>query len=630
MSIITYLNTLNTNIYPKMKLCKPNRIVVSPLKDIYNLELNINLGNLNSLSFTIPTKVERDHELVDNPLVELIRDRYQIRMNFNNQTEYFVVLRKEKSMSNDGNSIVYHAYSLGKELDDKDAPRGYSEDGKNLSFHANILLRETNWRIGFVDSKFNLTYRTVEVSTETVLSSIIQLAEKFNALILWDTVNRIINFHQPNNIGLNRGVRLKEGLLLESLSVSVDGEQVKTRLKGYGQDGLEFRNLSPTGSNYIEDFSYFMYPFEADVNYNVIKSSNHMTDELCIAILKYRKLLDDSQGQFANLRQQKTNKQADLVNLNQELRAFENELKLLKDERDVINYTYADNAPARADWLDVISRINAKNTQITNKNNQITTNNNQLTTIQNNLTNLENLVKVENNYTVDEILELNNFIFVGEYTNDSIIDEQDLLDETIEVFKTINEPPLDVTVSLEGYLTEIDDTVNLNLISIGDTIRVNNDELQVNLRLKIIGIKINFDNDKIDLTIANGKDIINDDNKLIDMIYSASSTSNAVDIDKYKWNKGEQALDEVTRILNSEFDTAKNILVGGVASTIQISERGIYNRDFDDPNVFMVINSGQLVITPDGGNTVSVAISKNGCIMEDVVHKKLYNSLEVI
>lgn len=629
MSIITYLNVLNKNTYPKLKLCKPNRTVIHPLKDIYGLQLSIRLGDINQISFTIPTKVEVNHQLVDNPLVDLIKDRYYAYMFFYNQVEYFLFLDKNKEMSKDGNTITYTAYSCGIELADKDV-RSYEEVSKNLTTHIRNVLSETEWKVDYVDSKFDLLYRTYEMSVGTALQAVIEIAEKFNALIVWDTLNRKINFHQPNNIGLNRGLKAKQGRLLDTLSVTTNADEMVTRLKVYGYDGLEFRNISPTGSNYIEDFSYFMFPFQCDENYNVIKSSDYMSDELCIAITKYKKKIELAQGQFATLRQQKTNKQSEITTREQELEVLENELKMLKDERDVINYTYSENATTREDWLDVISRINTKNTQITNKKNQLNTSNNQMNTINNAIRDLEISLKVENNYTPQLILELNKFIITKDYTNDSIIDEKELLEEAIEVFETLNEPVINTSVSLQGYVDTLDSTMNLEMVSIGDIIRVENDELRVKLKLKVIEINLDFDNDDIKLNIANGKEIVDENGKLVNMIYSTSSTSTTVDMEKYTYRQGKDAMDGVTQILNSEFDTAKNILTGGVDSTIEISERGIYNRDYDDPNTYMVINAGQLIITPDSGNSVSVAISKNGCVKEKILHKTLDRQLEVL
>ena len=127
------------------------------------------------------------------------------------------------------------------------------------------------------------------MSSANVLQCIFDIAEKFNAAVNFDTIAQKISFHYAKNIGKNKGLRLKEGKFLESFNLSIDPENMVTRLKVYGQDGLDFRRLSPTGSNFIEDYSFFMFPFECDSSYNVIQSSNYMSDSLCIALVKYKK-----------------------------------------------------------------------------------------------------------------------------------------------------------------------------------------------------------------------------------------------------------------------------------------------------------------------------------------------------
>lgn len=79
MGAISYTNTVSDHTYPLLKLCKPDRTVISPLKEIYGLSLTIRLGAINEISFTIPTKIERQHILIDNPLIDLIKDRYYLK-----------------------------------------------------------------------------------------------------------------------------------------------------------------------------------------------------------------------------------------------------------------------------------------------------------------------------------------------------------------------------------------------------------------------------------------------------------------------------------------------------------------------------------------------------------------------
>jgi len=125
------------------------------------------------------------------------------------------------------------------------------------------------------------------------------------------------------------------------------------------------------------------------------------------------------------------------------------------------------------------------------------------------------------------------------------------------------------------------------------------------------------------LTIANGKDVVDENGKLKKVIYDISNTSTTVNMDKYKWNQGKDAMDGVTQILNSEFDTAKNILIGGYANSTTMNERGLYSKDLQDDKTYLVINNALMAITPDGGNSIAVAISKRGVHAEVIAGRLL-------
>jgi len=79
-------------ITPNIYLCKPDKSRIRKLKDIYNLKMNAKLGAINELSFTTPAYVDRNHELIKNPLISEIKLFYLVEFQFKDTTEYFVVM----------------------------------------------------------------------------------------------------------------------------------------------------------------------------------------------------------------------------------------------------------------------------------------------------------------------------------------------------------------------------------------------------------------------------------------------------------------------------------------------------------------------------------------------------------
>jgi len=618
----SYFNVQHVKTKPELWLCKPDRTAIHKIKDSFDESLVIKFSAINELSLSIPVLIERNHKIVQNPLVNKMRERYLIRMKKDNQIEYFIILKINKQMANDGfESITYQAYSLGIMLAGK-LIRDYEETSKNLSYLANDMLAQTFWKLDYVDADFDLKYRSFEVSSANVLQCIFDLAEKFNAAIKFDTVQRKISFHHPKNIGKNKGLKLKEGRYLESFDLNIDPENMVTRLKVYGQDGLEFRRLSPTGSNFIEDFSFFMYPFECDANYNVLKSSNgYMSDKLCIALTKYQDKLKSIQGQFDSLTSQATTKRDEIQQQEQELSVLTVKQNDLENQIDVINYTYTDEAPSRPDWQNINGQLNAVEANIATKKSQIDNLNGQLTSIENQIKQLRESVKVENNFTLIQVDEWNEYIIEREHYNDSITDDEDLLEEAYSVFDDVRQPPINLNLSLENFLTNVEHNFNKDKLAIGDILSLKSKDMNVDVSAKITEISFNYESGDVSISVANTTRENDDYSDLISKLNLASNTSTTVNIDKWKWDEGREANNALADYINGNLDASVQLIQSGLNDSTILNHRGLISIDMLDPQAILMIQNGVMFISPDGGRSASVAINKNGVFAEKLFGK---------
>lgn len=610
----------------KLFLCKPNRKPFKSLVEIYDVQLNVNLGKVNEVVFTIPSQIERNHHLINNPLIEDIRHRYIIKVEYNNIIEYFIHFEQNKRFSENEETITYTSYSTGYMLADKDI-RGYKAESKNLTYMATDILGETNWAVGYVDADFDLKFRQHEISSQNVLQAIYELAEKFNAVIVWDTVNLRVNFYKPQNVGLNRGFRLREGKYLESFDYNSNSEEMPTRLKLYGSEGLSIRRLTPTGMNYIEDFSAFIYPFKRDDKGNVIQRSHYMSDELCIALEEYNKVLNGLSGQFDTLTEQLKLKQDEFQQKDQELSVLETELKTLLDERDVSN---SDGKAGTPEHNEILSRISAKESQMTAKRSEMATVQGNIENLNVQLATLRTSAKMETHLTREQLLELNNFIITKEHSNDSIISDEDLLEEGIEVFTSLREPKVNLTLDLVDFLSIVEAQNDWDKLGLGDTVTLESKRLGILITAKIIGISYDFENDSISLTIANEKEIQDSDEKLAKMLNDATKTSTIVNMDKFKWDMVEEATNMISQLYNKEIDAVKNNIIAGYNQDIIIGERGIVVKSPNDPMNWLVIQNGQLAITNDNGNTWKQAIHSGGIVAERLLGKLVMSNKMII
>lgn len=616
-----------------MWLCKPNRLATKKLTHyVFDVNLSIEFSAINELSFSIASMIEKRNELIKNPLVEAIRERYLVRVKIDGKIEYFVIYKINKSMDSDGNEFIrYTAFSLAVQLAGK-LLKDEEYEHLNISDMSKQALLQTVWSLDYVDADFDLKYREMDVSSGNVLNTIFDIAQKFNAGIVFDTVQQKISYHKPDNIGNNLGLKLKEGKFLESFNLTIDPERIVTRLKVYGSEGLEFRSLSPTGSNYIEDYSFFMYPFECDDNYNVIKKSNFMSDELCIAMTKYKKLLASLDGQFKSLFKQATDKRAEIEVANQEKSVLEAKRNDLLNQRDVENYTYGEDAVNHPSYQNIMSQLNSVLSQITAKESQITGLESQLKSIMASIDSLKERVKVENNFTKEELYEWNkDYIIEAEHFNDSITDEQDLLDEAYEVFDNYRLPPLELNLSLDNFLATFEERFHKGKLNIGDIVFLRSKNLDIDVKAKIMRIDFNYETGSVNVQVSNTVRSADEMDIYMEKLNISYSTSTTVNNDKWKWNQGKEGRDEFLDYINGVFDAAKQLIQGGINGSTTLSERGLMSRDMLNTNTFLMITNGQLLITPDNGNTVSVAINKDGVHAERLVGKLILGSkLEII
>ncbi|MDJ1631459.1 phage tail spike protein [Bacillus velezensis] len=118
------------------------------------------------------------------------------------------------------------------------------------------------------------------------------ICEKFEAVPVFNTIDCTVDFYKESDVSKYKGLNISPAQYMISLDDIEDMDDVVTRIYATGKDGLSINSVNPTGQSYIDDFSYFLYPFQRDQERNVIQRSNYMSDALCHAILDYNDLVN--------------------------------------------------------------------------------------------------------------------------------------------------------------------------------------------------------------------------------------------------------------------------------------------------------------------------------------------------
>lgn len=626
-------------IEPEIFLCKPNKVVISKLSEAHEVSLGVKLGALNEMSFRIPQFIEKKHQMVRNSNADIIRGRYILKLVLGDFEEYFVI----NNITKNGGGEEYleiQSLSLGYELNDK-IIRDYSELSMTATEQLTDMLDDTIWTIGYVDAEFDMKRRALEVSSSTVLEVIFDIAKTFNALTLWDTVNRQVGLYNPDSIGIDRGFKVKYGKYLESLNHEDNSEEIITRLKLYGKEDITIREINPVGTVYIEDFTYFLYPFKRDTSRNVIEHSEYMSDELCHAILDYNDLLEAKKSNFEIFRARKEVFVDELGIKNGELFDLNTEYKQLLDSRDILNTRISSRSDAlnkalnkfenaseiRAEIADLEAQLETKlddiyriETRIASKKSEIVIVEQNIQGVEIDINILKDVLSIERNFSSTLIEERNQFIIEKEWQDSNIEDPKDLLKEGLVAFEELKKQKITSKIDLVNFLSMISEQRNWDKLNIGDTFYIDYDRLNVSYTAKLTEIDYDFDDKSVSVTISNIKDTFNKD-KFLEMIYKSYGTSTQVSLDKWKWDLSLDNNGSINQIINNMWDANKQAIIGAKDQVVEISDRGLIIRDDKDPMTYLVGLNGMIAITNDGGRTWKHAITGEGIVGERIYGK---------
>lgn len=284
-------------VTPQLFLCKPDRTIISKLSEAYQISKATKLAGVYELTFSLPYFIDQHHRLLPNRHIDIVRERYLIKVVEGSQTEWFFIHTLDDEVQEDANTKAVSCYSINQQLADK-MIKEYSEESKQAEEILQFLLTDTLWSVDYIDADFKLTYRAFDFPNSTVLECLGEVAETYNAILEFNSERRTVSLRKPELTGINKGLTFSWSKYLKSMNRSIQTDEMVTRLKAFGQDDLGIQDVNPTGQNYIENFGYWIYPFERDTQRQVLQSSHYMSDSLCHALLDYAALLESKKELF--------------------------------------------------------------------------------------------------------------------------------------------------------------------------------------------------------------------------------------------------------------------------------------------------------------------------------------------
>lgn len=708
------IDYLRKPIQPQYFLAKPNREIISKLSEICHDSMSIRLNDVSELSFSIPYQLDIAHVLQRNKNVDLIKERYLIKMVQGTKIEWFTVNSLGDDLG-DADMLNVRCYSLARELSDKRIHSYFAE-----SYHAEQVLTEllanTLWNIDYLDADFKLSYRTFDFSSNSALEAVFSVAETYNAIVHFNTEKRLISMTKPELTGINRGLTVGYGKLSKSMNRETSAEEMVTRLYASGRDGLGIQKVNPTGQNYIENFGYWLYPFERDSSRKVITSSLWMSDGLCHALLDYNNLVESNKEKFNQYLDQLQQYEKDLIPLQIDLNKLQNDEAVLEevtlsqqfaDKMFFEKYTHSGNSsrtfqlnsdyayavmirlePAagvsisvNGTWVNTVSgkwtmltrskgtdsvtvslnggaascfiqvntislgeydtssneaiivdrySLDQKKNQISLKEVEISNLNSKIIAVKQQITQLQTLLTAENNFSSEQLQELNYFVIEREFNEDKYIDEKDLYEAALEKFRELQVPQLSVDIDIVNFLEIVEEQLNWDKLNLGDYVNVRYESVGIGVTARISEIQYNYDSSSISLTLSNIKNVNDESTRIEKFLNETKNTSIIVDTNKTKWGQAVVDSSDMSKLFDRFWNKVTNEINMSINNTVDINNKGITITDPDDPLRFLRLTNGALGLTRSGGLRYETAITADGLIAEMVLGKIILGQRVVI
>ena len=598
----------------KINLAKPNQQTIASVSEAYGANYSIKLGNINEVTFNVPYFIDKLDKRVKNENIELIKEKMYTKISYNNNDEWMVIDTIEDVGSGDEKYMTVTAFTNVYETSNRKINE-LNLEVVNPEEYYDAVLNDVAWSIGTIDPLFKDIYRSVELSNTTVLEAIITGAETFGAVLDFDTENKKINLIDIDSRAKYRGLNINYSNFLQSINRKRSVDEMTTRLYVYGSEDLSIENVNPTGMRYLEDFTYFLYPFERDENKDVIKSSHYMSDELAHAILDKNELSKEYQPQIKAMQEEIDEETIEYINettLLNELRFDETTISGLLD----IAKATEDNdliLQRQSELAEIKTKISIKELTVDHISATIED-------LERQIAQLQSQISVTS-FSKELYDELSMYIIESEFRDDRYIDEEELYRDALKKFEESKSPNIVIEASIDNIIDSLEEDYYSDKVVLGDIARVTDKEMSVEMKSLITELSFDLDNNTCDVTIANG-DIEKDGyDRILSVLYDTQSTTTMLENNKYKWDTVTDVKTEVDLMRDSEIDATRNRIKAGFRESVTIEDRGIILSNPDFPGEIVIMQAGVIALSTDGGENWSTSITPRGVMAETIIGK---------
>jgi len=697
----------NKEKFKKIDLYKMNEEYYAPILYAYNIHYNYKYGDIDTLKFKIPLKINVEGQIEDYYVCDIIKPFYLIKYD----DSFFIIIKIDRYSEGGKEYFEIDCKSRAYQLKYKNVrsfKTGTPDNPvKNLTGTMELLLEGTNWSVDEVNSDVDIInkYRAVDIPDSNVLDAITTICEKWDCIPKYDTINRKISFVDYRTDGYFTGLYITKGKYLKNINFTMNESDIITKLKVFGKNDISIQQVNLSGQNYITDYSYFR---------------DEMSIGLKNGLDNYKVALENKSGEFQFLLNDKSVLQIELFEKETELDFFSNDstyglypfeklrdVKIangenIKSETIVItngNVVSATSNTAILNLLDIPSNLKIKrkdcfngltlkitegrgfgqrrtitsynpdtrkvtlssgwstipdntskyeitNTSVNTEYNRrknlvyvieedIDDINNQIVSVDSQINTLRLSLDISNFLTSEQIKELNDFTFEGTFIDNSITERlkedgsntievlEELLYEAQKYLQLNNQPRYSAEIDIINFMQSEDYRVSdldKNALQIGNKIKVRYADLDIDIMCKIVEIDHDVHRHKLNIRIANDKDIKEGFLLLKDFLKTTQSNNKLVNESFGNWREGGEARNIISNYMKSAIDVTQQAIMNS-KSNVQWNSRGIIMVDVTNPQYQSLYTSNGILLSDNGGEDWNIAIGK-GKIFADVLGGK--------
>ncbi len=541
----------NITSIQNLMLCKLNK------QPIGELDVSYVVTNENYIDETPKITLKIHKYLVNqinkkkeiNPLYDEIKPKRYLLLN---DKDYYIIEEiKESKISNVKEVVAYGGELIltRRQIDLEDfGIQILDDDIDNDIYSLNTLLSEIGWKLGYVDEtvvysmvsegeelKKTVKLRWQESVSDDWLNFIkTDIADQFDCLPVFNANNRTIDLYDMNTLGEEIKICLSKDNYIKSRTKTNNSEQLITLLKLKGADELNVEYHILGGYNFITNFSYFI-------------ESKEMSDELISALAKYDEMIEIRTPIWQGFIDEKTSKEEELlINRNRwqisisTINCYKNIIDKYVLAEDVINENRV--RVQLSEELDNELLLRLKIEQLLE----------EIDLLQESIDNINILCKYETctdengNLVFNEgtLNELQEFIFIDVYSNDTFIDAEELIRKGKSILEERSRPTLEVEIDSINFMSRIiDNDFRLKWngeLSFGDIIVLIDENTEDEEYYYFLGYDIDYKSNSLSLKISNKKTLRENTKTINNWLKEMKKTKALLTNNKYVFNKVKQ------------------------------------------------------------------------------------------